>query len=96
MGVTAKACRVLFLICVLILEREGGGERKKKGGRERERNIDGREKHQLATSHMRPNQGSNLHPRQVPSLRIESPPFWCIGWHSNQLSHAGQGCRVSF
>ena len=34
--------------------------------RERERNIHVREKHRLVTSHMHPDQGSNLQPRYVP------------------------------
>ena len=46
-------------------ERKGGG--RERGGREREkkRNIDVREKHQLAASRTHPNQGTKLPPRYM-------------------------------
>ena len=55
-------CNPHLMICLLILEREEGGEREKEG----ERNIDVREKHQSVASCMRPDQGSNPQPRYVP------------------------------
>ena len=71
-------------ICLLILERE---ER-----RERERNIDVREKHGLVASQKCPDWGSNLHPTYVPWLRIKPQTFWCMGWRSNHLSHLARTC----
>ena len=49
-------------ICLSILEREEGGWR-------------GRERHLLVTSHMCPDQGSNLQPRYVPQPGIEPATF---------------------
>ena len=44
-------------------------------GRERERNIYVREKHQLATSRTHPDWGLNPQPRHVPHPRIEPATF---------------------
>ena len=62
--------------------REKEGERE--GGREGE-------KHQLVASHMRPDWGPNKQSWYVPWPGIEPSTFWCMGQHSNQLSHTGQG-----
>ena len=51
----------LYKIFYLFIFRERG-----RMGKERERNIDAREKHQLVASHMHPNWGSNLQPKHVP------------------------------
>ena len=66
-------------ICSLILEREEG--------RERERDIDVREKHWLVTSRTRPSQGLNLQPRYGSCLGIQPAAFLCTDWHSSRLSH---------
>lgn len=57
----------------------------------RERNISVREKQQLAASPILPDCGMNPQPEYVPQPGIEATSFWCTGWHSNQLSHTGQG-----
>ena len=77
-------------MCLLILEREEGGER------ERERNINVREKHRSVASHVHPNQGSTPQPRFVPWLEIEPSTFWCMGKRSNQLSYTSQGLLLFF
>ena len=59
--------------------------REKREGRER--SIDVTETHQLVASLTRPNGELNSQPRHVPWLGIEPPAFWCMGRHSNQLSH---------
>ena len=59
-----------FFICVLILERE-----------ERNRNIDVREKHQLAASQTCPDRILNPQPRHVPWPGIELATFWFAGQH---------------
>ena len=61
--------------------REEGGERV------RERDIDVREKHQMVASCMCPDQGSNPQPRYVSRPGLEPTTFWCMGQHSNKLSH---------
>ena len=61
----------------LILERGGGREK------ERERNINVREKHQSTASCMYPNlQGMNLQPRHVPCLGIKPATLRSAWWHS--------------
>ena len=54
-----------------------GGERR---GRERERNIDVQEKHQLVApfSHT-PSRGPGLQPRHVPWPGTEPATFWSVG-----------------
>ena len=64
-------------IHLLVLER----------GRERERNIDVKEKHQLIASHMCPDWGLNLQPRYVPWPRNKPMTFWYMKRCSSQLSH---------
>ena len=61
--------------------------RKRGSEREKGRNIDVREKHQLVASHTLPDWGLNPQPRHVPQLGIEPVNFWCIWWSFNQLSH---------
>ena len=53
----------------------------KERGREREKegNIDVKEKHQFVASHRCLNQGSNQQPRHVPLPRIEPTTFRCMG-----------------
>ena len=67
-------------IYLLIWEREKG----RKGGRERLRE---REQLQSVASCMCPDGWLNLQPRNMPWLGFEPTTFWCIGQHSNQLSH---------
>ena len=55
--------------------------------REREGNINVREKYQLVASHMCPDQGSNPQPRYMPDQGLNPRPFWYTGQHSYQLSH---------
>ena len=59
--------------------------------KERERNIDVREKYQLVASHVYLNQGSNLQHRYVPWMGIKYGNFWCMGQFSNQLNYPGKG-----
>ena len=66
-------------ICSLILEREEG--------RERERDIDVREKHWLVTSRKHPSQALNLQLRYESCLGIQPAAFLCTDWHSSRLSH---------
>ena len=56
--------------------RERGAGREK----ERERNINVRENHQLVASCMRPDQGWNLQPSYVPWPGIKPATFCFIGW----------------
>ena len=63
-------------------------------GRERERNINVREKHQSVASCNGPNWGQTLHPRHLPSVGIEPVTFWFVGWYSDILSHTSQGCLL--
>ena len=58
--------------------------------RERERK---RDKHQSVASLMRPDQGSNPQPRDVPRPGMELSPFLSMVWHSNQLSHLFRAVR---
>ena len=53
---------------LLILER----------GRERERNIDVKEKHRWAASHTLDG-GSNPQPKHGPQLGVKLTTFWCTG-----------------
>ena len=63
--------------------------------RGRERNINVREKCCLVASHTCPHHTLNLQPRCVLWPGIKSPTFWCMGWCSNQMSHASQGRSFS-
>ena len=54
----------LSRVCLLILEREEGGERERQT--DRQTDIDVRENHQSVSSCMHPDQGLNLQPRYVP------------------------------
>ena len=56
--------------CLLIFR-----ERGRKGGRERERNMDVREIHRLAASGMHPDWGPNLQPGCVPDQESKLQPF---------------------
>ena len=66
----SHACCILLLffkpspkdMFLLILEREKGGWGEREGEGEKERDIDVRGKHQLVSSCMCPDQGSNLQP----------------------------------
>ena len=64
--------------------------------KERERNINVREKHQLVAFCRHPNQGPNPQPRHEPWVRIKPTTFQFMGQHSNQLSRIGQGLRFTF
>ena len=66
-------------ICSMISEREEGREKKRDG--------DVNEKHQLVASHMCPDQGSSCNLGMCPCLGIEPAIFCCMGWQSNQTSH---------
>ena len=57
-------------MCLLILEKEGD--------RERERNIDVKEKHKSGASHTCPDMESNLQPRCVPWPEIERTTFFDV------------------
>lgn len=37
-----------------------------------------------------------MQPGHVPGLGIEPVTFWCLGQHSNQLSHTSQSKRFFF
>ena len=74
--------------CLLILERGEGREK------ERERNLNVSERHRLAASQIRPDQGPNPQPRRVPWPGIGPKTFWCTGRCSHQVSPTGQGCHV--
>ena len=60
---------LIFKNMYLFLERREGREK------ERERNIDVREKHQSVYSHTCPNLGPGLHPRYVPDQELNRQPF---------------------
>ena len=62
-------------------------ERGREGRWERQRDSHVRENHGLVALHMCPAQGSNLQPKHAPWPGMELAPPWCIGRHSNQLSH---------
>ena len=70
--------------CILILERWEGREK------ERERNIDVREKHQSGASHKRPDQGPNL---QCALTRNRTGDLLLCSMMPNQLSHTGQSSK---
>ena len=72
-----------ILICLLILEREEGRERKK--------NSNVREKQWLVASDSHPYWGSNLQPRYIPWLGIEPSTFWYVGQCSNKLNYTSWG-----
>ena len=68
----------------LIDFREMKGERKKE-----------REKDRSVAFCMCPNWGSNPKPRHVPRLGLEPMTFWCMGLHSNQLSHTARAPQIT-
>ena len=76
-------------IFIVLLEKEGEVER------EKERNIDGKEKHQLVASLMCPDWGLNPQPRHVPWPGLKPMTFQFIGQCPNQLSHTSQGKVIS-
>ena len=68
-------------ICLLILERE------EKEERDRERKKHWCERETSVASCMHPDWRLNLQPRHVSWPGIYLTTFWCMGQHSNQLSH---------
>ena len=56
----------------------------REGKRERDRNIEVREKHLSISSHTRPNQGLNRQPKYVPRVGVKPMTFQFMRWHSNQ------------
>ena len=65
-------------------------------GKEKQRNIKVREKHQSVASRMCPDQELNLQPRYVCWPEIEPTTFWCVWWCSNQLSQLARAHHVYF
>ena len=70
--------------CLLTSKRGEGRDR------ERQRNIDVREKHPSVVPLTLPNQGLNPQAKHVPWPRIEPMTFPIMRWHSNQLSHTAR------
>ena len=66
-----KGSRFLFIYLNIVVSREKEGREK-----EKERNIDVREKHQSVASHIHSNRGPNLQPRRVPWLGTEPATLW--------------------
>ena len=69
--------------------------REREEGRERQKNINVRKKHQSFTSSMHRDWGSNLPPRYVPWLGIKPTTYRCTGQRSNQLSHLARAIPVA-
>ena len=101
-----KGFMILFLLsyfnpqlrtCLLILEREGRDK-------ERERNINVREKHWLVAFSVCPDWGMNPKPRHVPWLEIKPKIFWLAEQHPTNwttpamtpLAALGHLCRVHY
>ena len=75
----------------LFLERGEGRDK------ERERNINVREKHHLVASHMHPDPGDwTLNPGMCPDQELNWGHFSLCGRMANQLSYISQGRRLHF
>lgn len=66
-------------------------ERERAAGREGEKNIDVREKHQSVAFHTYPNWGSNPQCSYVPWPGIKLSTFQCSGQHSVRAVHFSNG-----
>ena len=83
--------RALVLVCTgttaprVLMGKIQNSDFRERMGAGRERDV--KEKHWSL--------GSNPQPTYVPWLGIEPTTFWCMEWHSNQLSHPARAVQTN-